>query len=202
MRRAWMAMVVVGVGLTMACGEAPEEEAHGHDHDHGEHDHGEHDGNHGAGEGREDDVALMAVCEIMTEAAATAMVASTQDEAADHVIMPAQQVYEVALPADEQAFLTVHIPNDHTDATFYVAPGSGLVALHQGGAVVHALEDGTQSEQCVGQFDQYFPLHIHMGGMYVLEFEAGEARTARFVLEAAGSDHGGDHGDHGGDHGG
>jgi hypothetical protein len=157
-------------------------DAHDHDHDHDPWP---------PGDVSPRTTRLRATCELMFEDGAAATTAPSLEEAGDHVIGASQTAYEVEVPAGESVFLTVNVAKAHTNTRFYIAPGSGLAALHDLAAdlVVFTFSRGLPSTQCPETFDEVHLWHVHAAGDYVLEFEAGEARTARFLVEGSDSDH-------------
>ncbi len=132
---------------------------------------------------------LATACAQMAADATRATAAATREGALEHVITPSEVAYEVELPANGRVFLSVRVAQRHTDTTFYVEQGSGLAALHDDDAVVFTFDDGILSNHCPTTFEEFHLWHVHAPGAYVLEFEAGEARTARFLVESERSDH-------------
>lgn len=123
---------------------------------------------------------------------------SPEDALAGDVMMTGGHAYHVMLP-DGPAYAAIHLPTDHTDWALFVSEPNVALSLSNEEVGNFGITPHNPNLACPEALQVDSRIHIHAGGMFVVEFaaEGPSHLVLNMVSEAEG--HGnGDHDDHGG----
>lgn len=153
-------------------------------------------GGHGGGDA---DVIAHGACNAVGAGAHTMIMASsTPEEAlAGDVMMTGSETYHIMLP-DGPAYAAIHLPTDHTDWAVFVSEPNLVLSLSNPDVGSFAVTPHNPNLACPEMLQVDSRIHIHMGGMFVVEI--GQEGTGHLVFnmvsEAEGHGDGGGHDDH------
>lgn len=152
-------------------------------------------GGHDPG-GDADAIAQEACTVVAGEHIMIAASSTPEDALAGDVMMVGAHAYHVMLP-DGPAYAAIHLPTDHTDWALFVSDPNVAVSVSNEDAGNFGITPHHPNPACPDVLQVDSRIHIHAGGMFVVEFAAeGPSHVVlHMVSEAEGHGEGG-HDDH------